>query len=535
MTVIGVLGGLRIVDAEVTASAAGECRLVLERKAREVLTLLALHRPATLSLAEIANVLWDDPPPSVAKSVRAHISRIRRALGDAGLPDGIVTVGNAYRLDVATDISEVRDLRERARHLVPTESDSAATILADARARWRGDPELPATRGGQALLVGWQRERTQLVREHLASLARGDHPDRALGELAAITAADPVDESSWVDYVVALSRSNRQAEALAAVSRARAALLDVGLDPGPALVAAHARVLGGLEPPAESSVERGGGPPTVTRYTADGATAYVALSDAGPDVLLLNPAMITIDGILDEPHVRAAHRDLASVARLVCLDRRGVGLSEPLDRRSPLDVWVHDVESVAESAGLQRPILVANFDTGLIALEYAARHPADIAGCVLVNCYARYQRGPDYPHGLDPMTARDLIDETVDPARTQPVDTASLVAPSLAADPGFRAWWERIGRRGAGPGTARAIRLAATTTDLRNRLSDIESRVLVIHRRACTNVDPGHSRHLADHLPNATLQLVDGVDAVWFAAADTVTGHIKRFVLDQTR
>ncbi|MDL9948264.1 BTAD domain-containing putative transcriptional regulator [Gordonia sp. ABSL11-1] len=530
MTVIGVLGGTRVVDTADWANAAGEPRLALERKARAVLTLLALHAPAALSVAEIADVLWDDSPPSVPKSVRAHISRIRQALVHSGLSDSIVTMGSGYRLDAVTDVGEIRRLRAQARGLSSAEADSAAQLLEIARAYWRGDPELPATRAGQALLVGWQHERAQLVREYLASVARGSQPGRALGELAAITSSDPLDESSWVDYVVALSRSNRQAQALAAVSRARRALLDVGLDPGSALAAAHARVLSGLEPPAQPAADRGRVAQS-PRYTLDGVTAYLELSGSGPDVLLLNPAMITIDGILDEPHVRAAHEELAAVTRLVCLDRRGVGLSEPLGRRSPLDCWVHDIENVVECAGLEKPFLVANFDTGLIAIEYAAQHPADVAGCVLINCYARYRRGRDYPHGLDPVTARDLIDETVDPTRTQLVDTASLVAPSLAADAGFRTWWERIGRRGAGPGTARAIRMAATTIDLRHRLSDIETRVLIVHRRACTNVDPGHSRYLAAHLPNATLQLVDGVDAVWFAAANPVIGHARDFIL----
>ena len=77
---------------------------------------------------------------------------------------------------------------------------------------------------------------------------------------------------------------------------------------------------------------------------------------------------------------------------------------------------------------------------------------------MLVNCYATYQRRPDYPYGLDEATTRDLIEGAVDPTRAQPLDTASMVAPSLAADPGSGTWWTRIGRRGAGPGTARTIR-----------------------------------------------------------------------------
>ena len=98
--------------------------------------------------------------------------------------------------------------------------------------------------------------------EHLEALVHGSRPEAALGELAQATASDPLDEPGWVAYVVALHRSQRQAEALDAVSRARRALAEVGLDPGAALVAAQAEVLAAEAPaPAQPRlVARGTGP-----------------------------------------------------------------------------------------------------------------------------------------------------------------------------------------------------------------------------------------------------------------------------------
>jgi pimeloyl-ACP methyl ester carboxylesterase/DNA-binding SARP family transcriptional activator len=525
---IGVLGGLRVLDDPSAGPSAG-VPLVLERKAREVLTLLALHAPAALGVDELARSLWDAPPESATKTVRAHVSRIRTALREAGEPDAVVTVGGtAYRLGADTDVQAVQRLRQRARRQLADDPDRAAGLLAEARDAWRGAPELPPTTHGLALAAGWARDHRQLVGEHLHAEAMGAHPEAALGELARITAADPLDEPGWVAYVLALHRSHRQAEALAAVARARRGLAEVGLSPGPALAAAQAAVLAADVPSARTASDE-----PSTQYTPDGTTAYVVLSAGRPDLLVLNPAMVTVDGLLDEPHVRRSHARLAELGRVVCLDRRGVGLSEPLDVTvPPLDQWVDDVARVVEAAGLDRPVVVANFDTGLVALEHAARHPREVSGLVLVNCYATYQRGRDYPYGLDEDTTRDLIEAAVDPGRDAPLDTANLVAPSLAADDGFRAWWSRIGRRGAGPSTARTIRTVATRTDLRHRLADVDVPVLVLHRRQCTNVDPGHSRYLAEHLPDARLCLVDGVDGVWFSRADDLVEEIARFVAD---
>jgi pimeloyl-ACP methyl ester carboxylesterase/DNA-binding SARP family transcriptional activator len=528
--VIGVLGGLRVVgDSGVSRE---EVPLVLERKARELLTVLALHAPAALPVDELARVLWDDPPTSATKTVRAHLSRIRTALRVAGSEDAVLTVGSAsYRLAAETDVQLVQRLRQQARRLVASDPDAAARLLADARAVWSGDPELPGTRAGQALQTGWERERRQLAGEHLESVSLGSHPEAALGELAQATSRDPLDEPGWVAYVVALHRSQRQAEALDAVSRARHALAEVGLDPGSALAAAQAAVFAADAPSPARAATAEAEEPRAPQYTPSGATAYVVLSDTGPDLLVLNPAMVTIDGLLDEPHARRAHEGLGGIARVVCLDRRGVGLSEPLEPdAAPLEQWVSDVESVVSAAGLRRPFVLANFDTGLVALEYAARHPDEVAGLVLVNCFATYQRRADYPYGLDEATTRDLIEGAVDPTRPQPLDTANLVAPSLASDAGFRSWWTRIGRRGAGPGTARTIRTVASRTDLRDRLAEVSVPVLVVHRRQCTNVDPGHSKYLAEHLPRAELRLVDGVDAVWFSQPDDVLDEVIRFL-----
>ena len=106
---------------------------------------------------------------------------------------------------------------------------------------WRGDPELPDTTAAAALLAGWRREHRQLVTEHLECVTTGSDPGSGLGELAELTATDPLDESLWVNYVRALRRTGRQTEALRAVVTARGALAGVGLEPGAALPRARPR------------------------------------------------------------------------------------------------------------------------------------------------------------------------------------------------------------------------------------------------------------------------------------------------------
>jgi pimeloyl-ACP methyl ester carboxylesterase len=429
----------------------------------------------------------------------------------------------------------VATARARARRLLADgRPDNAAAVLADARALWLGDPELPDTVAAAALAQGWRQERRLLVQEHLACLVEGDDPAQAIGELQQLTIASPLDEPLWVHLVRALHRLGRQTEALQAVSAARAALIEVGLEPTAALRDAQAAVL--AQRPVRSpepAPTRPSGPVSVHYATGEnGSTAYTLLSEQGPDLLVLNPAMLTIDGLLDEPHARSALQRLGEQARVICLDRHGIGLSDPLDeQRDALDQWVGDVRQVLDTLRIRRTDMFANFDTGLIALEFAARYPERVRSLVLAQCYASYTRTDDYPYGLDRSTSETLIRDSVRPADpSQQVDTVAQAAPSVAGDDEFRRWWNHIGRRAASPKVATLIRTVATQTDVRHRLPAVRARTLIVHRRNCLNVDVGHARYLAGRLPDARLQTTAGADALWFTGTTELIEHAANFL-----
>lgn len=519
----------------------GQSPVRLERKAREVLSILTVRAPAAVTLDELADLLWDDPPPSTVKTLRAHLSRIRAALAVAPGGADVERVGRAgYRLMIepdATDVGLVATARTRARRLLGDgRPDSAAEVLAEARALWRGDPELPDTTAAAALSHGWRRERRLLIQEHLACVVAGTDPVSAIGELEQLTAADPLDEPLWAQYIRALYRGGRQTEAVKAASAARAALVEVGLEPTKVLRDAEAVAFGRPPGPALATVDSPAegliaGP---IRYATgdDGATAFICLSGRGHDLVVLNPAMLTIDGLLDDPRPRAALGRFADHARVVCLDRRGIGLSDPLDlERPPLDQWVTDVRQVLDTLGIARTDLFANFDTGLIAIEFAARHPERVRSLILTQCYPTYLRTEAYPYGFDEATTEALIRDSVTPSEpARSLDTVAYAAPSIAGDDRFRRWWNHIGHRAASPATAAAIRTVATRTDLRHRLAAVAAPTLVLHRRSCLNVDIGHAHYLASNLPDARLHIVGGTDSLWFTDTSELVDRVVDFI-----
>ena len=534
-----VLGAASIVGADGVA-------VRLERKTRELLTILALRAPGSVNIDELERLLWDDPPASATKTIRSHLSRLRTALRDAAVDGTIERTGrDAYRLLIEpgeSDVDLVVTHRARARALLADgRPDSAAQVLADARNIWHGDVELPATTSAAALAQWWQRERRQLIEDHLEAVSRGSHPSRALGELESLTVAEPLAEPVRVHYIRALHRSGRHTEALRACHAARRSLAEVGLEPGPALLAIEAEMLATPHnvtpepspPPAPTTTLA---EPVDVRYAASGtgSTAYTGFGHGDIDVVILNPAMLTIDGLTEEPHVLSALRTLAVDARVTCFDRRGIGLSDPLSADGdPIDDWVADLAAVLDAVGAERPTILANFDTGLVAIEFAARYPDRVGSLILVHCFARFVRGDDYPFGIDLATADALVDDSVDTRPTgTSIDTLAFVAPSVATDAIFRNWWDLIGRRAASPQTARTILRTGARTDLRHRLTAVTAPTLLLHRRSCLGVDIGHAHYLLEHLPDARLEVLSGTDSLWFTDASDLLEHARHFIAE---
>jgi DNA-binding SARP family transcriptional activator/pimeloyl-ACP methyl ester carboxylesterase len=509
------------------------------RKTREVLALLALAAPRPLTAATLADRLWDEPPPSAIKTVQAHVSRARTALATAGGrldggPAGYRIVAGPAELDVLA----VDDLRRRARIAGLAGHDhDAAGWLAEARRRWRGEPELPATHAGEAERARLAEEHLLLVEDHLAAEIAAGRPAAVLAELLALTAAHPLRERLWGLAMTALYRCGRQADAVGAYQAARTHLRDeVGMEPGPELRALAEGVLRhtlqAAAPPGP--VARAAVPFDGPHYAdADGRHVAWGAYGTGPvDVLLLNPTFLPVDAYQEEAHLADAIRRLSTGRRVLAFDRSGLGLSDPVTPDAPPSVaqWARDAVSVLDAAGAGRVHVLANADTGMVALQLAAEHPERVATVSVVNPHARPAVGDGYPHG-EPASVEDVLRAIRTPGVRPPVDVLSWIAPAVADDARFRAWWDAAGRRGASPRTAGLAHRAMMSGDVRALLPQVTVPVLLLSRVDCPSHDPGHGRWLADHLPSATLEEHPDPNGVWFLGdVDWVLARFAAFI-----
>jgi class 3 adenylate cyclase len=278
-----------------------------------------------------------------------------------------------------------------------------------------------------------------------------------------------------------------------------------------------------------------------TRYarSGDAHIAYQVLGDSGPDLLYLSSGTISIDSIDEEPGFARFHRGLASFSRLIRMDLRGVGLSDPIDPSVPpsLEQWVGDALAVLDAAGSERAALCGADEGALVAMLTAATHPTRTAALILLNAYPRLLRDVDYPHGV-PDQFLDRFAQTVLAEEGSEASFADLeiFVPAVAGDARFRQWWQRAGNRGASPATARALAQTRFHTDLRPVLPAIQAPTLVVHRKGNRAALVGHGRYLAEHIPGARYAELPGDEHLPYVGdSDTIVAEIEEFLTGMRR
>ncbi|MEV0675421.1 BTAD domain-containing putative transcriptional regulator [Actinosynnema sp. NPDC050436] len=213
---------------------------------RWVLAALLVEANRRLSTDQLLHHVWGDRVPHGGRnSLYGYLSRLRRVLHDTCEID-IVRRPGGYELVVdqdAVDLHRFQRLLADAR--AAADDVRAAALFEQALGLWRG--EVCAD-----LSTPWvDNLRAELDRQRLA--AELDHTDlrlrlgrhgELLADLVTLTTAHPLDERLAGQFLLALYRAGRQADALEHYHQLRTRLADdLGADPGPDLQRLHQRIL----------------------------------------------------------------------------------------------------------------------------------------------------------------------------------------------------------------------------------------------------------------------------------------------------
>ncbi|GLY97614.1 BTAD domain-containing putative transcriptional regulator [Actinoplanes sp. NBRC 103695] len=395
-------------------------------KPAAVLATLVQQPNAWVTVDQLAEATWPGAamPASAAANLKTYVWQLRRLLGGA---DRITRRADAYRLRVLPgelDADQARSLAAAARTADPS---TAADLIREALALWRGRPYSGVESAATAADV-LEELRLELS-ERLAALRLelGDTAE-AIGTLRGVVAEAPLREPAWALLVRALHTAGQRTEALLASRRAAAILrTELGVAPGPQLTAYSASF------PAAPSLVRRELPRDVRLVGRAAELAHISRAAAGPApiVLLSGPAGIGKTALA----VHAAHRLAADFPdgqffihlrqpAGALLERllRGLGL-RPCDIPADLDeraaLWRSEVSRrrvllVLDDAQTREqvwPLLPAT--SGSMALVTARSLTGHLDGATHL---------PLGPAGMRPLTGRPAVRRA--PLRNTPTNPA---------------------------------------------------------------------------------------------------------------
>ena len=220
---------------------------------RAILALLILNAGRVVSVDRLVELVWgDDPPKGGPRSLQFHMWKLRNALDPdrqssqdgviATRPPGYVLLADPDEIDATRFERTVTE----AHDLLSTDPARAHGLIDEAMELWRGPPldDIADEEFARLEIIRLDQLRQRAQEDRIeAALAIGDH-QIIVGELATLTAQHPLRERLWSQYMVALARCGRQADALAAYQDLRRRLGDeLGIEPSAEIQAIEERIL----------------------------------------------------------------------------------------------------------------------------------------------------------------------------------------------------------------------------------------------------------------------------------------------------
>jgi DNA-binding SARP family transcriptional activator len=211
---------------------------------RATLAILLLNSNRVVSVDELADALYaGEPPVTAVNQVQRQISELRKAFGDAA---AIKTRPPGYLLKLSPGQLDLDRFERLTTEGASAEPARATELLTEALSLWRGAPlaDLGYESFAQAAVGRLGELRLDALERRIeADLALGRHAS-VVPELEELVAGEPLRERFVAQLMIALYRSGRQADSLAAYRRARSALVDdLGIEPTAELRELEAAIL----------------------------------------------------------------------------------------------------------------------------------------------------------------------------------------------------------------------------------------------------------------------------------------------------
>lgn len=215
--------------------------------------------------------------------------------------------------------------------------------------------------------------------------------------------------------------------------------------------------------------------------------------------------------------------------RTIRFDNRGVGATGVIDAPYRIEQMADDGVAVLDAAGVGSAHVVGASMGGFIAQELALRHPDRVRSLALACT------GPNGPEAVPPSSEalRMLADRaSMTPRRAAEAALPFIYAPSTPRERIDEDIAVRMRQPTQPDGYARQLQAVTAHGGTYGRLASIAVPTLVVHGRTDRLVDPRNATLLAERIPGARLQWIDGASHVFFTDQPDAAGGALRAFLD---
>ncbi|MBT8002400.1 MAG: adenylate/guanylate cyclase domain-containing protein [Rhodospirillales bacterium] len=264
-----------------------------------------------------------------------------------------------------------------------------------------------------------------------------------------------------------------------------------------------------------------------TQYAdCDGsAIAFQVFGRGDKDLIYVPGTMSNVELAWDDRRNAAFLRGLGENHRVICFDKRGHGVSDPIQGVPSFEERMDDLRAVMDAAHSTSATLFGTSEGGPMCALFAATYPDKVDGLVLYGSMAKFVGNDEYPY----MPEENIVLNFVPDIWGTPA-AVRFFAPDLLEDEEAVAESTRFMRQSGSPNAIRQLYRANAPMDIRAVLPMIRIPTLIMHRRDEFAIKHHNSRYLADHIPNAIyLELPGRNHAPWVGDWPTLIQAVEIF------
>lgn len=272
-----------------------------------------------------------------------------------------------------------------------------------------------------------------------------------------------------------------------------------------------------------------------TKYAKSGNInlAYQVLGNQGEYLVFIPGWVSNVEECWNIPQLSAWLYYLASFSRLVLFDKRGTGLSDPVNEHDlpNLEQRADDLRIIMHAIGIESANFIGLSEGGPLAIYLAAHFPEKVNKLILIGSFAKWLSSDDYPYGLS-KEQHNKIKHHIFDNWGKPIGL-TLMAPSVRHNETAQHQWSRFLRRSASPNTAKVFYEMNIDIDVRESLPKVMAQTLIMHRKQDALIQCEHSEHIHEKISHSQLEITDGKDHLpWFSTKRNELIMLQTFLTD---